>query len=80
MVADVLDLYAESYSVVSTLAGAESTSSEAVEKWYKEANETRGWGIYDSSENTNTEDPAEEPSGAPKPGSPPLMAKDEPEN
>ena len=46
VVAAVLDLYAESYSVVSTLAGAKSTDSAAVEAWYKEANEANGWGIY----------------------------------
>jgi hypothetical protein len=60
VVADVLDLYAESYSVVSTLAGAESTESAAVEMWYKEADEAKGWGIYTPSDENDTEYPAEE--------------------
>ncbi|MCI0662551.1 MAG: DUF5677 domain-containing protein [Acidobacteria bacterium] len=60
VVADVLELYAESYSVVSTLAGAKSTDSAAVEAWYKEANEAKGWGIYAHSEENDTEQSVEE--------------------
>jgi hypothetical protein len=60
VVAAVLDLYAESYSVVSRLAGAESCNSAAVETWYKEANEARGWGMYTPSEENDTEPSDEE--------------------
>jgi hypothetical protein len=60
VVAAVLDLYAESYSVVSTLAGADSADSAAVEAWYKEASEAKGWGIYTPSDENDTEQSAEE--------------------
>lgn len=60
VVAAVLDLYAESYSVVSTLACAESTDSAAVEAWYREANEAEGWGMYAPSEENDTEQSTQE--------------------
>lgn len=79
VVAAVLDLYAESYSVVSTLAGAESTDSAAVKAWYKEANEAKGWGMYTPSEENDTEQSAEEePDQQTQQSGPPPEAEDDP--
>ncbi len=78
VVAAALNLYAESYSVVSTLAGTGSSNSPVVEAWYKDANKATGWGIYTSSEDNDTEKPAEEESDRKSSGGPPPAAEDEP--
>jgi hypothetical protein len=79
VVAAALDLYAASYSVVSTLTGAESTDSAAVKAWYKEANEAKGWSMYTHSEENDTERFAEEEADqqTQQSGSPPE-AEDDP--
>ena len=78
VVSAVLDLYDESYLVVSTLAGVQPSNSQAVEAWYKEANEAKGWGIYPSSGGADTTSGAEE-GGDPKTRepAPPREAVDE---
>jgi hypothetical protein len=49
-VADALDLYEESYSVVLSACGQAEASSPAVEAWYEEAKRTKGWNLYASPE------------------------------
>lgn len=69
VVADMLDFYADSFKVVSTLAGSESTDSAAVNAWYKEANEAKGWGFYAPSEENLTEEPTDNDADAQTPNS-----------
>jgi len=69
VVAGVLNLYADSFTVVSTLAGSESTDSAAVKAWYKEADEAKGWGFYAPSEENLTEEPTENDADAQTPNS-----------
>jgi uncharacterized protein DUF5677 len=75
VVAAVLDLYSECYLVVSALAGTQSINSAAVEAWYREANETKGWDLYASSEDISPQQQAAE--GTPQQAQQPDSAPEE---